>query len=1214
MAFLFERYSGMWLIDRITDLLTKAKYDPSGVDGPGTTRTGNEQNGWYYNLIKLEETRKARYKDYDTMDDEFPEISCVTGDTIVHCLDGDFTIKELTENKKDEMFLVYSCDGNRIVFDEAYAPRLSGRKVKVIRVRYRSNNRWTHELRVTGDHKFMMRDGSMKMAGKLRSGDSLMPFNAQYVNDRRVIKDLDGRKVYASHLVFEQYANRAVDLGKVIHHIDGNRRNDNPLNLHELSLEEHCRKHSMGNQHTLGMIWNDDTERVEKHRKRMLGNKHKKGKANSIETRMKMRKAHAERRLLGLKRNREYGKPWNKIQITPEDLVNAVERTNDYREASELLGISVPVFFRRVKDFGLRGAVDYNHVVVGIEDGGFEDVYDLTTRRTHKFAANHLIISNSSIDIYSDNATQSVDGTHESFWIESEDQKVKDVLTRINEETGLQDSIWSIGRNLVKYGDDFEEIVLNSSMFVVDIKGLPCEQMYRNEDEYGRLLEDGAFTQRDVSTNKELAEFKSWQIVHFRNVVKRGTKYGRSLLYPARKVFKQLQMMEDGMVIARLTRSNMRYKWKIDVGNMSANEARTFLRDVKMELRKKRVIDPATGKFKLTDNPLKDEEDFFVAVRDGSPADVDAIQGSATLGTIGDVEYFQNKLFSMLKVPKAYLGLERDVNAKCLAGDTPICLANGKDMPIRELVKLYSNGQRFYVYSCRRDGEIVIAEAHSPRITRRNAEMVKVTLDSGVSFRCTPDHPIMLRSGSFCQAKDIKNGTSIMPLYRKISEKPENSISGYELHRNPRTGQWRYTHRLVGRHLPRPIGEKRWVMHHVDFDKRNNSPDNLVLMTWDDHVKLHMAFVALLHTEEVKKRSREGVLKSAKFKKRLLSMNSSLWKRAKSSKTLRRLYAEGVMNVKGVLNPRYRKDVTVESIANAAREAKCSSAKEIQEKTGINYSLLRRRLDKLGLSYQEFADKVLEAGYRKTGWHRPDLSLEKIGEAIASFATVKEAAEKLGVNRPDLYQICKRRGTTVQELRASNHKVVSVEPDGVDAETYDLTVDNYHTFAIGCGIFVHNSTLTVQDVQFARTVRRYQKILTNQIRSIYNLGLILQSLDLAKSPYYVFFPPINTVDELARWQTEKVKAEIAKIYGIDINCVSEEFILSYYLGLTDNEIKDVSGQTKPVRQGKEQQVVETITTSNIEPHELLELGNLLEALRDLVEIELEKKEQERWEH
>ena len=270
----------------------------------------------------------------------------------------------------------------------------------------------------------------------------------------------------------------------------------------------------------------------------------------------------------------------------------------------------------------------------------------------------------SALDIYADNSVAGEESEEQRFAVDSEDDKIKEVLTDINKRTRIDQEIWPLTRDLCKYGDEFEEIVVNSAGLVVRLKALPQDEMFRNEDQYGLLLEERAFEQKDKATKKVLAKFEPWQISHFRNRTSRKGQYGTSIFSPARRLFKQLQMMEDGMVVARLSRSHMRYVYMIDVGEMAPAEAEAHVESVKRRIKKKRRLNPITGKFDVVSNPMSAEEDMFVGVRNGSPAGVKTLDGQNRLGMIKDVEYFQNKMFTVIKVPKSWLGLERDVNAK----------------------------------------------------------------------------------------------------------------------------------------------------------------------------------------------------------------------------------------------------------------------------------------------------------------------------------------------------------------------------------------------------------------------------------------------------------------------------------------------------------------------------------------------------------------------
>lgn len=276
-------------------------------------------------------------------------------------------------------------------------------------------------------------------------------------------------------------------------------------------------------------------------------------------------------------------------------------------------------------------------------------------------------VLNSALDVYADNATKGDSGYDKVVEIVSDDELIVEILSDVRDRLALDTETWSIARALAKYGDNFEEVVVHEDMEVHRLKNLDASEMNVKTDKYGRYDPEFPFEQIRPDTGAVVARLREWQVLHFRLKRNRKSKYGvdGSILAPVRKVFKQLAMMEDALVIARLTRAPQRYGFLVDVDGIEPGEPTIeYLNKVKDMMKKRRTIDPATGKMDLKFNPLSMEEDLFVGVRSNGKADVKVLQGQANLGQLGDIEFFQNKLFAGIKVPKAYLGFERDVNAK----------------------------------------------------------------------------------------------------------------------------------------------------------------------------------------------------------------------------------------------------------------------------------------------------------------------------------------------------------------------------------------------------------------------------------------------------------------------------------------------------------------------------------------------------------------------
>lgn len=172
----------------------------------------------------------------------------------------------------------------------------------------------------------------------------------------------------------------------------------------------------------------------------------------------------------------------------------------------------------------------------------------------------------------------------------------------------------------------------------------------------------------------------------------------------------------------------------------------------------------------------------------------------------------------------------------CLTGDTKVSLLNGTEQRIDS----FTEGDEFWVYGCKPNGEIVPSKAKALGVTKIVDELVEVTLDNGESVRCTPDHRFMMRDGSYTEAQYLESGDSLMPLYRRVNEK------GYEEVKHNDDDSWEKTHQMSARLIygdkmyHNPIkGEGPWVIHHKDFNKRNNDPPNFDKMTFLAHLTYH---------------------------------------------------------------------------------------------------------------------------------------------------------------------------------------------------------------------------------------------------------------------------------------------------------------------------------------------------------------------------------------
>ncbi|MDP2663967.1 MAG: ATP-binding protein, partial [bacterium] len=198
----------------------------------------------------------------------------------------------------------------------------------------------------------------------------------------------------------------------------------------------------------------------------------------------------------------------------------------------------------------------------------------------------------------------------------------------------------------------------------------------------------------------------------------------------------------------------------------------------------------------------------------------------------------------------------------CFSGDTKVALVDGRNLTFKELIKEDKEGKRNYCYTVKNDGSIGIELIKYPRKTKSNVEIIKVILDNNEEIICTPDHKFMLRDGSYREVKDFTPQESLMPLRRQLSRLGKRiTIKGYELVYDNKDRRWIFTHLLADKYNLRQSNyslEKGDTLHHIDFDKSNNNPGNLIRMPKMDHFLYHTKFLEkTIHRENIKEKCRK---------------------------------------------------------------------------------------------------------------------------------------------------------------------------------------------------------------------------------------------------------------------------------------------------------------------------------------------------------------------
>lgn len=221
----------------------------------------------------------------------------------------------------------------------------------------------------------------------------------------------------------------------------------------------------------------------------------------------------------------------------------------------------------------------------------------------------------------------------------------------------------------------------------------------------------------------------------------------------------------------------------------------------------------------------------------------------------GDVAVYDTLVRMAQDFSLRYPLVDGQGNFGCFTKDTKVRLTDGRCLDFGELIKEAREGKRNYTFTFNPETKkIEIAKIRNPRLTRRNTEIIKVVLDNGQEIKCTPDHPFMLRGGTYKKAKELKPQDSLMPLYTGIYDDNEDSnLKGYEIIYQPLPQRWEFVHHLADQwNLENKAYEKSAgrIRHHKDFNKLNNNPDNVQRIPWNQHWKLHKEIAAWRHKND----------------------------------------------------------------------------------------------------------------------------------------------------------------------------------------------------------------------------------------------------------------------------------------------------------------------------------------------------------------------------
>lgn len=524
-----------------------------------------------------------------------------------------------------------------------------------------------------------------------------------------------------------------------------------------------------------------------------------------------------------------------------------------------------------------------------------------------------------------------------------------------------------------------------------------------------------------------------------------------SYLNSAIKPLNQLRMIEDAVVIYRISRAPERRIFYVDVGNLPKGKAEQYLRDVMVKYRNKLVYNQSDGSIVDSRKHLSMLEDFFIPRRDG-----------------------------------------------CFVGSTKIKTLDGRDESLDTLIEEYNNGKENWVYSVSPEGKIVPGKITWAGYTRKNAEILDVYLDNGEIITATPDHKFILRNGTKVEAKDLQPGTSLMPLYTREHFITHNRGSTYLQVKDNIDNKWKFAHRIVGEFIHGPRG-KNQILHHIDFDRYNQTPSNLVYMdklehfiyhskhtsaAWevnkDDHCnKLSISGKAFFETEQGMKRRQEIsdnnkvdiriINGAANGRKKVVELRA-IDKANMSHEDYLAKWSPGLTKMAGEMGGQFAKKQVELDKVNLTKEQWDAKYKSRGNTPRVRnyYNLIQNvSLKNISTVFKNELSKNINCNNKilveKVREHYPTITLETLRDSL-KYNGYNSIAEFIYRNIGSEY-ISNRRLSSINR-NIANHSVVKIVHREDRQTVGTLTVDgnneyhDYHNFALTAGVFVMNSKST----------------------------------------------------------------------------------------------------------------------------------------------------------
>ena len=621
---------------------------------------------------------------------------------------------------------------------------------------------------------------------------------------------------------------------------------------------------------------------------------------------------------------------------------------------------------------------------------------------------------NRALDIISEEISNSDKKTGLAFEIEyltEQNEKISDstvttlraALRHWGKILKLNKKIFNTARIMIKYGDCFFVKTSDTQnwKYVAPNKVVGVEIDEAANIVAYHIKSTAVKTSKNINDNsEELTIYPASAVIHFSlaDDTTDTSPFGLSILAAAFKDYQKLTMLEDASVIYRIVRAPERRVFYIDVGNTPPQRVKQYLEQIKNDIRQRRQ--PSQTQSGQTDSGF---------------------------------------------------------NAECLALDTCIPLLDGRTLQLSELISEHAAGKKNWIYSCDPvTGNVLPGEISWAGVTRKNAEVCILTLDSGEKITCTPDHKFPVLGKGFVRADELTSDMSLAPFTTQYATLDESTTSNekvkgsYEQIYDVALNKWVFTHRLVAtavslKEQTFSIDQRKTVIHHSDFNRYNNSPDNLVKMGFKDHFLMHATLT----------KQRFDSLSEGQQQEQLAALNHGHRRHFDTIDTARiesdLFRAKAIASANSALGKKH----TV--------RRKATHSRNVNQQIKIDQTLLSLLIDKIKSDITIRRTALIEWMKSDEKFVKNYTSLNNVAgrKSIPSWTTLAVIQEKIQARNFAEFKY---------KVVLSNHKVVKVER-GQSQDTGCITVGEgvhkHHTFALASGIFTKNSIQ--EDYFFAST-------------------------------------------------------------------------------------------------------------------------------------------------